>query len=386
MTLRLLVILPTIGKSGGGVSEVARLYVSHWAQRQDTAIEVVALETPDTAQALADWPDVPIHVFPSIGPARFGASPAMLRFLLQHDYDVAHVHGIWMFHVYAALRWAYRFRRPYMVTPHGMLEPWILQRSPLLKWGVSVLFQNRFLRRADCIHALNAKEAGDILALVQNADILEVPNFVPPVALPEGQPAWWQPSFADRRVVLFLGRIHDKKGWRELLQAWEGACAADVGFGPRHQLVFCGWIDEADAFSDEVARLAAEHGNVIFAGPQHGAEKFRSYAAADLFILPSKSEGLPMTVLEAWATGCPVMMTEACNLPLGFAAKAALRIGETAPEVQSALLALQQITPEEFDTLRQNARTLRSTHYSPEACGTALWNSLNQIAAQKRRV
>ena len=67
--------------------------------------------------------------------------------------------------------------------------------------------------------------------------------------------------------------------------------------------------------------------SVVFLGPQFGAEKSECYRACDAFILPSLSEGLPMTVLEAWSYAKPVLMTAECNLPEGFAAGAAVRIG-----------------------------------------------------------
>lgn len=376
--LRVLILLADIGTGGGGVSEVARLYAQEWKKSENLILEVVALNSEDIEDAKMRWPDVSIKTFRSIGPRRFGASWGMFWYLMRHDYDVAHVHGIWMFHVFAALVWSKRFGRPYIVTPHGMLDPWILNRSKLLKWAVSLLFQMRFLRKARFIHALNQKESDDILTFVGPCDIVIAPNFVPHVDVPEGRPNWWQDRFENRKILLFLGRIHDKKGWRVLLAAWEMACLRDFGFAQKHQLVFCGWIDAADGFQSEMERLSTLFGNVLLAGTQRGSEKFRSYAAADMFILPSKSEGLPMTVLEAWSIDCAVMMTRACNLPIGFELEAAIEIPEDADGIFAELIAWQSKDDVMIQVMRANGRKVHAKYYGP--------NNAASLAIELRRI
>ena len=121
--------------------------------------------------------------------------------------------------------------------------------------------------------------------------------------------------------MLFLGRLHPKKGLVPLLSAWAKTRPRDW------QLVVAGW--DQGGHQAELERLVQQHGltrEVHFAGPLHGPAKAAAYAHADAFILPSFSEGLPMTVLEAWAHRLPVLMTDACNLPEGFSAGAAIRI------------------------------------------------------------
>ena len=97
-------------------------------------------------------------------------------------------------------------------------------------------------------------------------------------------------------------------------------------------LVIAGWNQGSQEAM--LRRLIATLGaadTVCLAGPQFGDDKAASFARADAFVLPSLSEGLPVAVLEAWSYGLPVLMTEACNLPEGFAAGAALRIGTDGP-------------------------------------------------------
>ena len=93
-------------------------------------------------------------------------------------------------------------------------------------------------------------------------------------------------------------------------------------------LVIAGWgQDRHEQQLERLAEAQALGHSLRFVGPQFDDDKAASFACADAFVLPSLSEGLPVAVLEAWSHGVPVLMTEACNLPEGFAAGAALPLG-----------------------------------------------------------
>lgn len=339
MTQRVLLVVPAICRTGGGVSESVRLLATALMRDGRTQPEVATLQTEYFEEDRKNWPEgIVIRAFRTFGPARFGLSPGLLWHLLRSRADIAHVHAIWMFHCYAVWAWHRLRGRRYVVTPHGMLEAWILARSVRLKAIISRAYQDRFLRRAAAIHVLTEKERQDVSDYgLATENTLVLPNFVQPPAPDPGRPPWWTPQMEGRRIYLFFGRIHEKKGWKELLIAWEQLCAGRSGFADRSQLVFCGWLDESPDFEPRVAALGATLGNVIYAGPQHGAARDQALAAADLFLLPSKSEGLPMVILEAWMAGVPTLMTEACNLSQGFDAGAALPTGESAEEIAEAL-------------------------------------------------
>jgi len=372
MKPRVMVLTPAIGRRGGGVSEAARLYVAALIAEGRFLPEVVTLYDDSFQADRAAWPAVPIHAFRAYGPSNYGFSPGMLKHVLgNRDAALVHVHGIWMFHVFCAALWCKLRRRPAVVTPHGMLEAWILRRSPRLKAAVSRLYQARFLSKAAAIHVLTEKEIGDVAqAGLPTARCHVIPNYaLPPPAEDPGLPGWWQPDFAARRVFLFFGRIHDKKGWRELCDAWEALSASDPSFRNGAQLVFCGWPDSCPEFEPRVAALAERFGNIIFAGPQFGIERDRSMAAADVFVLPSKSEGLPMAVLEAWAAGVPALMTRACNLDQGFTAGAAVETGEDAGAIAAALRKVMGWPEDALDQARAAARALVAAEFSQTEVG-----------------
>ncbi|EGV20676.1 glycosyl transferase group 1 [Thiocapsa marina 5811] len=138
-----------------------------------------------------------------------------------------------------------------------------------------------------------------------------------------------------------MSRLHPKKGLTNLLLAWAQTRQAAAQQAEAWRLVIAGW--DQGGHQDDLQCLADSLGirdSVQFVGPLFDEAKALALAAADAFVLPSFSEGLPMAVLEAWAVSLPVLMTPGCNLPEGFAADAALAM---APEPESIAVALNRL-------------------------------------------
>ena len=188
-------------------------------------------------------------------------------------------------------------------------------------------------------------------------------------------PAWAGRFPADRQVLLFLGRLHPKKGLQPLLQAWSRVHRANW------QLVIAGW-DQGGHRRDLEAGVAA-HGlndSVCFCGPLHGPDKAAAYAAAQAFILPSFSEGLPMTILEAWAYGVPVLMTSACNLPEGFAAGSALEISTDPDEMAEAIARFLSLSADERIAMGARGRALAARQFSWDRIAADLFSVYRWVA------
>ena len=126
-------------------------------------------------------------------------------------------------------------------------------------------------------------------------------------------------------------------------------------------LAIAGWSESA--YEQKLQYLAAMP-SVVFLGPQFGTEKNACYRACDAFILPSLSEGLPMTVLEAWAYGKPVLMTPECNLPEGFGAGAALQIGTGPEEIAEGLKQVIEMSDDDRRAMGNRGRNLVETKFS----------------------
>jgi len=263
-----------------------------------------------TADRPEDNITVPIVRLRKVGPLIGGGGRALARIAP----DIVHTHGLWTPLSAAALAFRRRTGRPTIVSPHGMLDPWAMSNSGAKKRLALALFERAHVSGAVFIHALNSAEAEAIRAAGIRASVAIVPNGVD--SNPRDAPA---PDFMDRPTLLFLGRITPKKGVSELIAAFARAAPRLPGW----RLAIAGWDDRAGNVRSEATATGAD---IVFPGPLFGEAKAAAFANAAAFVLPSHSEGLPMTVLEAWAAGTPVLMSAACNLPEGFAAGAAAEI------------------------------------------------------------
>jgi poly(glycerol-phosphate) alpha-glucosyltransferase len=254
-----------------------------------------------------------------------------------------------------------------------MLDPWAVRQSVWKKRLAWTFFERAHLQNAACIHALCAPEAAGIREFGLRNPMCVLPNGV---ELPSrSKQTIDRLPDRERRSVLFLSRLHPKKGLTELVKAWALAQSSSKR-AAQWELIVAG--TDRHGYQAELERLAAELGmenTVRFVGPKFGLAKEEAYLAADAFILPSHSEGLPQAVLEAWAHGLPVLMTPSCNLPDGFAKGAALKVDANPPAIAEGLSQLFEMTDLERLAIGRHGRALVESRYT--------WPT---VAAQMREV
>jgi poly(glycerol-phosphate) alpha-glucosyltransferase len=153
---------------------------------------------------------------------------------------------------------------------------------------------------------------------------------------------------AGKKILLYLGRVNRKKGVGFLIDAWGAAVRRSAPGNGDWTLVVAGWsqFGHQHEFEKQVVAAGLTR-SIFFSGPFFGKVKFAALLNADAFVLPSQDEGLPLAVLEAWASGLPVLMTPQCNVPEGFAAGAALRLETCADDIARALQELFSMTDAE---------------------------------------
>jgi len=311
---------------GGGLGGAAlALHRAMLAMSEPSTLVATCAEAPTTSEP-------GVHEFKRVAPAKAYFAPDARRIAssLVADCDIVHGHGF-----YTALNWIFGSRarksgRPLVYHPQGMLEPWILSRSRGKKGLAHLLFEDANFRHAGLWRALTPREADQIRAAGIKAPIVVAPNGVDVAAfasVPEPMPK-------SRRMILFLGRLHPKKGADILLRAWAeaGAAAADW------ELVIAG-PDEIGHRAQLESIVSAENlnGSVRFTGPVRGKEKMDLIHSADVFVLPSHSEGFPVAVLEAMAATKPVIVTPGCNFPEAPAAGAGWMVDPQVPALGELL-------------------------------------------------
>lgn len=210
--------------------------------------------------------------------------------------DLVHDHGVWLPLNHKVARWATSQNIPRMVSPRGMLEPWAINHN---KWKKKVawwLYQKNDLQSAVALHATAQSEADQFQNLGFHQKIPIIPNGIDLPSVP--RPAHSQ------KTVLFLSRIHPKKGLPMWVEVWKKVAPRDWKMrivGP----------DEA-GHTEEI-RQAVHHAGFAkswdFEGPLEGEEKLAALSSADLFVLPTYSENFGIVVAEALALGTPVITT-----------------------------------------------------------------------------
>ena len=277
--------------------------------------------------------------------------------------DALHVHGIWEQSTAMACRMARQSNKPYVLSSHGMLEPWALAAKRVKKSIYAALIERENVAGAACLHALTQAEAGQYRNFGAKCPIAVIPNAVdlPQVADPA---LFFQrfPELRGKRIVLFLSRLHPKKGLDLLVEAW-GRIARNHA---NAHLVIAG--PDADGMQAHLETDVFQRGLidcVTFTGMLTGAMKWSALAAAECYVLPSYSEGLSMALLEAMGMGLPVIATRACNMPEISIAQAGWEIDTKIDALTSALSEALSRPSEQNWLQGQNGAGLIASRYSP---------------------
>ncbi len=366
-------LIHSVSRNGGGLYESVRRLVQTLEQ-EDVGVGVFGCADENTGADVGLWSPAEVHIFKPVWPEAFGYSPGYLEEMEAYSPNLIHTHGIWLYPSMAARCYSLQTGAPTMISAHGMLDPWAVNHSRWKKVIAYLLYEQAHLENATCLRALCQSEANSIRSLGLKNPVSIIPNGIDlPEKMPEGPAPWAGRVPEGRKVLLYLGRIHPKKGLPELIRAWATISKEIGSIGNEWMLVISGW--DQGGHENELKEICRQEGvswddlrtpesgqsagaAVLFAGPQFNEAKARAYYNSSAFVLPSYSEGLPMVVLEAWAYHLPVLITQECNLPEGFAAGAAIQITPHAPAIVEGLRRLFEMSEAERDLMAQRGREL----------------------------
>jgi glycosyltransferase involved in cell wall biosynthesis len=363
---------------GGPIEGVRQLALA--AEEAGHHVEVVCVDEPG-----APWlKDFPLKVY-ALGPSYlgYGYAPKLVPWLKAHgrDYTFVIVNGIWQYNSLAAWRVLRRLGVPYFVFTHGMLDPWFKKHYPfkhLKKWVYWPWAEYRVLRDATAV--LFTCEEEKILAR-QSFWLYRCREEVVNYGIAgwkgdaEAQKAAFFARFPElrgKKLLLFLGRVHEKKGGDLLISAFHRQLTQKPD--ANLNLVMAGPSD--NPFGCKLKRLCASLGvedQVTWTGMLQGDEKWGAFLASDVFLLPSHQENFGVAVAEALSARLPVLISNKVNIWREIDEdKAGLVEANDAAGTSALLRRWLELSPRERDGMREAARRCFLAHFEIKATAQSL--------------
>jgi glycosyltransferase involved in cell wall biosynthesis len=323
--MRILHAIHSANPAGGGVIEAIN-QLSRVHQQRGHTVEIVSLDAPE-APWLGGTP-LPVR---ALGPgfSSYGYAPRFASWLLQNrrSYDAVVVNGLWQYVGFAVRRALHGTRTPYVVFPHGMLDPWFKHTYPLkhlkkaLYWPMG---EYRVLRDARAVLFTSEEERRLARESFRRYRCHEtIANLG--TAAPTGDPLQQRELFhttylglREKRLLLFLGRLHEKKGCDLLIRAFARVRAESGTQDGDLQLVLAGPCADASYLASlkqlASASFPGEEPPITWTGMITGDLKWGAYRAADVFVLPSHQENFGFSVVEALGCETPVLISNKVNI------------------------------------------------------------------------
>ncbi len=307
--LKILQVIPSLHKRYGGTSR-AVIDLSSALTTSGALSDIATTRYPDEDPADIDCLSK-VHAFVACG-GEYKYSSSLKRWLCEYvpDYDVVHIHSLFCYSTTIAAKLAFRHGVPYIFTPHGMLYPWSLNTKGRLKKRMYLEFvDRRLLERASTVHFTCEHERSNLGLKLTHDRTIVMPNILD-LDVPKGPApniSGYFPRLDQKKIALFLSRIHPKKGLDILLRAMQPLLKA----GDFWVLVIAG--DGDPHYVRSIKRLSEQLGlaeNVYFVGHVDGDQKTALLSASEFFVLPSYTENYGIAVVEAMQAGLPVVISK----------------------------------------------------------------------------
>lgn len=296
-------------------------------------------------------------------------------FLTKEKPDFLHVNGIWNVPNSIIQAVAESLGIPVLITPHGMLEPWILNRNSWKKKLALRLYQKKALQNAVCIHTTADMELGNLRKFDFLKSFAFIPNGINIKQIEQKQ------TLPEVKQILFLSRVHVKKGIDILIEAF-----AQVKNKSGWEVVIAG--DGEEKYIEELKGIAKKLGledKIKFIGPVYGSEKFDYFRRARIFALPTHCENFGYVVAEALACGTPVVTTKGAPWSVLEETNSGLWIDIGVRPLVAALDKLMALDDDELVQMGENGRRLVETRFTTKVFGEQMKSLYNWLKYKEEK-
>lgn len=385
---RVLHIIASVDLTGGGPTQALIQTIANLPPDQE--IETVSLDAPD-APCVTDFPGVVHGVGP--GSRRYGYTPKLAHWIAENGYrfDAAVIHGLWNHASVGGWQGCRTAKLPYVIFTHGMMDPWFRKVYPIKHWAKQLFWvvQGRALR--DASEVLFTCEEEKRLAegaffgfryrpcvVAFGAEDAPAPSLGDAAAF-----AAAVPRLGGRPYLLFLSRIHEKKGCDLLIEGFARAARR-----PELQLVMAGppHGDLAERLRSKAERLGIAD-RIHWPGMIKGAAKAGAFRGAEAFVLTSHQENFGIAVAEALAYGLPVLISDQINIWREIESGGGGLVAPDTVEGAVRLIATwEAMAPESRTSMGRAARAVYESSFTVEAAARDLTDALVRAAGHYRKL
>ncbi len=381
--MRVLHVIDSLRLAKGGTSFAVR-EMTYWMTRLglDTSIVCCAADETTNTGAPKDSSEVAVHELPRDGSKLLlGDPPESLRALIANA-DIVHIHGVWDPILVSAGKAARSAGKPLICTPHGMLAPWPMARHRLRKWPYYQLFTRKLVESANALHFITQAEA----RLAGKWTPQGMPTFIVPYFL--GAEYYQDPPERDAALkyfpqvptagpwILFLSRIHPKKGLPRLIEAFPSVLKEF----PESQLLIAG--SGAPSYERKMRKMVAAAGiagSTHFLGMVQGAAKVALYRRATILAIPSSQENFGIVFAESVACCTPVLLTPQVDLHHEIMAAGAGFLTQTSAAAVARDLPAALRDPAKLTAAGEAGRRWAMEHLRPERVAKAMLENYERV-------
>jgi glycosyltransferase involved in cell wall biosynthesis len=380
--MKILHIISSVNPAGGGPIEAVKQLASI-STSDGHKVEVASLDAPDAAHLKG----FPLSIYP-LGPGTkpYCYAARFVPWLRENarNYDAVIVNGLWEYHSFGAWRTLHNSGTPYFVFTHGMLDPWFKRTYPLKhlkKWMYWPWGEYPVLRDARAVLFTCEEErmlARQSFWLYSCNEVVVNLGTARPTGDSEAQArAFYDrfPHLREKRLALFMGRIHLKKGCDLAIQAFAKVLAKD----PDWHLVMAGpdqigWQAKLSSIAEEL-NVA---NRITWTGMIRGDVKWGAFRASEIFVLPSHSENFGFVVAEALACGVPALISDKVNIWREIERDGAGLVSpDDLPGTMKLLLLWSQMPEAGKNAMRERAKECFLNRFEIQKAASALINALS---------